>query len=155
MPELTAGQRRFVEAHPNTRQGLIDELDISPSRVRAYRAECREEGYGFEQVEGTWNVVPPEDTDPSEDTDPEWAAIEPEGTPDPSELTDREKYIARELQTGSSIDELTDDLSTRKSVVTQHLRDLRKQGWRVYQDDTTDTIAIEGEHELLTLLSKV
>ena len=151
MPELTAGQRRFVEAHPNTRQGLLEELDISPSRVRAYRAECREEGYGFEQIDGEWNVVPPEDTAPSEDTedtDPEWAAIEPEGTPDPSELTDREKYIARELQTGSSIDELTDDLNTRTSVVTQHLRDLRKQGWRVYQDDTTDTIAIEGEHEL-------
>src|SRR6056297_15935 len=148
MPELTAAQRRFVEAHPNTRQGLIEELDISPSRVRAYRAECREEGYGFEQVDEEWNVVPPEDTDPTEDTPPEWAEIEPEGTPDPSDLTDREKYIARELQTGSSIDELTDDLSTRKSVVTQHLRDLRKQGWRVYQDDTTDTIAIEGEHEL-------
>jgi len=151
MPELTAGQRDFVEAHPNTRQGLLEELDISPSRVRAYRAECREEGYGFEQIDGEWNVVPPEDTAPSEDTedtDPEWAAIEPEGTPDPSGLTDREKYIARELQTGSSIDELTDDLNTRTSVVTQHLRDLRKQGWRVYQDDTTDTIAIEGEHEL-------
>src|SRR6056297_975876 len=96
MPELTAGQRRFVEAHPNTRQGLIEELDILPSRVRAYRAECREEGYGFEQVDEEWNVVPPEDTDPTEDTPPEWAEIEPEGTPDPSDLTDREKYIARE-----------------------------------------------------------
>ena len=147
MPELTARQRDFVDAHPNTRQGLIEELDISPSTVRGYRSECREKGYAFEEIDGEWNVVPPEDTKPEEET-PEWTEVDPKGDPDPSDLTDREKYIARELQTGSSIDELTDDLSTRKSVVTQHLRDLRKQGWRVYLDDTTDTIAIEGENEL-------
>ena len=148
MPELTAGQQRFIDAHPNTRQGLIEELDISPSRVRGYRTECRGKGYGFEEIDGEWNVVPPADTKPEEETQPGWTDVEPKGDPDPSDLTDREKYIARELQTGSSIDELTDDLSTRKSVVTQHLRDLRRQGWRVYLDDTTDTIAIEGENEL-------
>ena len=151
MPELTAGQRRFIEAHPNTTQGLIDELDISRSRVRGYRTECRTKGYAFEQVDGEWNVVPPRDADQSDETEaprPDWATIEPEGEPDPSELTEREEFIAKQLQTGTTLDELTEEMGERKSVVTQHLKDLKQQGWQVYIDETSETIGIEGEHTL-------
>jgi len=111
MPELTAGQRRFVEAHPNTRQGLIEELDISPSRVRAYRAECREAGYGFEQVDGTWNVVPPEDTDPE--------------TPPVVEALPADKY------------ELADALDVQPSSAKDRIQSLREDGYEIPYDEQT------------------
>src|SRR6056297_2346445 len=111
MPELTAGQRRFVEAHPNTKQGLLEELDISPSRVRAYRAECREEGYGFEQIDGTWNVVPPEDTDPE--------------TPPVVEALPADKY------------ELADALDVQPSSAKDRIQSLREDGYEIPYDEQT------------------
>lgn len=68
--------------------------------------------------------------------------------PDPSELTDREAYLATELQTGATVDELAADLDERPTVITQHLRDLKSQGWQVYVDESAEHVAIEGDHTL-------
>lgn len=65
--------------------------------------------------------------------------------PDPSDLTDREEYVVRELQTGTTVPDLAHDLDERESVVTQHLRNLRRQGWHVYCDETAAHVAIEGD----------
>jgi hypothetical protein len=68
--------------------------------------------------------------------------------PDPSDLTDRERYIATRLQKGHTIEGLVDDLGTRRSVLKQHLADLKRQGWKVYFDENAEMVGIEGDHVL-------
>jgi len=74
--------------------------------------------------------------------------VEPEQDPDPSDLTRREAYIARKLQRGSTLDALADDLGERTSIVQQYLKDLRRQGWRVYVDEESEHIGLRDGHEL-------
>jgi hypothetical protein len=76
------------------------------------------------------------------------AAVDRGEDPDPSELTDRERYIATKLQKGHTIEGLVDDLSTRPSVLKQHLTDLKRQGWSLYIDSSAETVAIEGDNVL-------
>lgn len=76
------------------------------------------------------------------------AGVERGEEPDPGDLTDRERYIATKLQKGATIEGLVDDLGTRRSVALQHLEDLKRQGWKVYVDDTAEMVAIEGDHVL-------
>jgi len=68
--------------------------------------------------------------------------------PDPSDLTDREQYIATRLQKGETLEGLVDDLGTRESVIGQHLQDLKRQGWKVYIDQSAGMVAIEGDNVL-------
>lgn len=68
--------------------------------------------------------------------------------PDASELTERERYIARRLRKGATTRGLADDLGTRETVVKRHLKDLRQMGWSVYRDETAGHYAIEGDHAL-------
>jgi len=68
--------------------------------------------------------------------------------PDPGELTDRERYIAAKLQKGHTIEGLVDDLGTRRSVLKRHLKDLKRQGWSIYFDSSSETVAIEGDNVL-------
>ncbi len=112
---------------------LAAELGVSVSRVQDYAAELRNDGHDIETIQGEGYRL-------AGDTNND--------NPDPSELTNREEYLVKQLQTGSSIDELADDLDTRNSVINQHIRDLKQQGWQIYQDATTDTIAIEGDTAL-------
>ncbi|UXF50607.1 hypothetical protein 7908G4C8_25 [Haloquadratum phage sp.] len=71
---------------------------------------------------------------------------EPEQSdPDPSELTERERYIAGELQTGASIESLADDIDSRESVILTHIKDLQNQGWEIYQDESTDEFVLLGD----------
>ncbi len=65
--------------------------------------------------------------------------------PDPSELTQRERYIAGELQTGASVDDLADDINSRKSVIQTHINDLQTQGWDIYQDESTEEFVLLGD----------
>jgi hypothetical protein len=93
-----------------------------------------------------------EDTgaDTPEDTDhPDLDVVTPADVePDPADLSDRQKLIAHELQTGSTVTELSDTIDEREAIVTEHLRDLKRQGWAVYHDDTAEMVAIEGDHAL-------
>jgi DNA-binding transcriptional ArsR family regulator len=73
---------------------------------------------------------------------------DPDADPSPGDLTDREHYIAQQLQTGATVDELADDLDERPSVVSQHLRDLKRRGWQVYVDESAGHVTIEGDHAL-------
>jgi DNA-binding CsgD family transcriptional regulator len=74
----------------------------------------------------------------------------PVGDADPThdDLTDRERVVVDELETGATVADLTDRLDERESIVRQHLRDLRADGWRVYIDDTAGHIAIESDEPL-------
>jgi DNA-binding CsgD family transcriptional regulator len=68
--------------------------------------------------------------------------------PDPEELTDRERVLVAELSTGATLPELTERLDERESIVTEHLRDLRRSGWRVYVDETAGHVGIEQDGAL-------
>lgn len=78
----------------------------------------------------------------------ELEAVDRQGDPEEADLTGREHYIATKLQQGETIEALVDDLGTRRSVLTQHLKDLKRQGWKVYVDDTAEMVAIEGDNVL-------
>jgi len=96
--------------------------------------------------------APGEDTDADEDDGPVLPDLTDtalgEDDPDPNDVTDRERVILSELETGTTVDDLTERLDERPSIVTQHLRDLREDGWQVYVDETAEHITIEGDTTL-------
>jgi biotin operon repressor len=151
----TERQAEFLAYHPATIDELVDALGISKSGCADHRCRLRKKGYEFEKNDGVWSLTDEPDDNPDNDTSdndsltnlPE-LDVQVEGDPDPSELTDRERYIAEQLQTGASLDELKEDIGERESVITQHLKDLKQQGWQVYIDESSETFGIEGEHTL-------
>jgi hypothetical protein len=140
MPNLTDRQEEITNALPATVSDLADTFALTESTIRDHLHNAQERGAEISKHNGQWHP----------DMDP-WQS-EPVADDDPTtdNLSERETYILRNLQTGSYIDELADDLSTRESVITRHLRELRSQGWHIYRDETTQTVTIEGD---LTLRS--
>lgn len=153
-PDLTERQRVALEALPASKHALADALGLgSAHSAKGYIERLRRKGleiqYDYQAdeyrhlgsseavLESQGDAAPVLSDEPVADADP-----------DPGELTDRERYIARELQTGATVAGLADELDERPSVITQHLRDLRRQGWRVYHDDSAGHVAIEGDHLL-------
>jgi len=122
----------LLETDTTPYESLANELELSVSRVQDLAGELRNNGHDVITVTGEGYKLQSDQPD----------------EPNPSDLTSREEYIVRELQTGSSTEELANGLDERHSVVNQHIRDLKQQGWQIYQDDTTDTIAIEGDQPL-------
>jgi len=148
LPELTDKQQQFVDALPATNAELCDELDITESTLQDHRAAVQHAGVDLDKNDDDeWERVETPDSD--EPDTPLWAD-EPvsDDDPDPSDLSERETYIVRNLQTGSFVNELAEGLDTRESVVHRHLRELRSRGWSVYRDDTSETVTIEGDHAL-------
>ena len=137
-----------------TTQEIADELGITKSTVSDHRASIRDAGVSLsvDNETGRWAVANEADTSESEATDDTTdfglSAIELGEEPDESELTDRERVLVSELQQGTTVDELTDELNSRPEVVTAHLKELKRSGWQVYIDDSTDMVAIEGDHVL-------
>ena len=149
--DLTDRQLEFLECLPATTSEVAEEMDVATSTVEGYRDRVQEHGYTLEldRSDYTWSC--PDFAGSTDRPDlPDLSDVEADPEADPSEddLTDRERYIATELQTGATLDELADDLDERQSVVTQHLRDLKQSGWQVYIDESVGHIAIEGDHTL-------
>jgi len=87
--------------------------------------------------------------DESEDEDDQDGDDGPaEDEPDTAELTERERYIVRQLQQGIARDALVDDLNEPEPVVDARLDALEDKGWRVYHDEEADLYEIEGDHTL-------
>jgi len=149
LSELTDG--------PTTRRAIAEALDVTKSTVSDHIAALREAGYAFQKardgnaVEWTLVDTPDDPADGTPDTDLPDLSDTPiaDTDPDTDDLNDEERLIARELQTGvESIADLADQLDDRPSVITERLRDLRRQGWHVYVDETASHIAIEGDSTL-------
>jgi Mn-dependent DtxR family transcriptional regulator len=149
----------LLELLPASTSDIADAMDVAPTTVESYRNRVQETHgveleYGREANE--WRRASGEcliDGDGDSDGEtggglPDLSGVDVSGEPDPTDLTSREAYIARELQTGATVDGLADDLDERASVVTQHLRDLKQRGWRVYVDETAGHVAITGDHVL-------
>ena len=162
MGDLLPIQRQILDAMPATLADIADRVDRSKSGVEYHVHErLRPMGYRFDVDEGyVWSVrdTPPEtdldtDTDADEDEDePRLPDLEDtpvgDATPNHTDLTDRERVVVDDLETGATLADLTDRLDDRESIVTQHLRDLRADGWRVYVDETAGHIAVESDDPL-------
>lgn len=153
--ELTDPAKRLLSlltTETTTYDEIADALGVSVSTVQDHAAQLRDNGYDIVTVTGEgYKLVQAHPDKPKKDDEPELpdlSDVEQGDDPDESDLTNRERYIAGELQTGATIDELAEDLEERESVVTQHVRDLKRQGWKVYIDETAEHVAIEGDHTL-------
>jgi DNA-binding CsgD family transcriptional regulator len=166
MSDLSERQREVLDAIAaggRTRAELADELGIKPTTVNDHINTLRDHGCNVRyEVKGDryeWYVGEDEpdasnfewvgEQDHS-DKLPDLSETPIDGTaePDPEELTDRERVLVSELQTGATLPELTDRLDERESIVSEHLRDLRRSGWRVYIDETAGHVAIESDAPL-------
>ncbi len=133
----------YVAAHgPVSRAAVAAAFDIKENTVSDHLRPFRQAGVITLTDAGEY-VHRASDTDLPDLTD-----VPVAGDPDPDDLTDREEYIARELQTGATVEELAEDLEERPTVITQHLRDLKREGWQVYVDESAEHVAIEGDHTL-------
>ncbi|GEM_PF-2906421 len=163
-PEFTDKQRDLLAMLPATTSEIAEEFDVAPTTVESHRNALKNKGVplAYDRDSHQWYV----------DGSPGWMAMASDGAdqedtaddtsfpdlsdtpvadvePDPSDLNDDERVIARELQTGvDDIDSLADQLDERPGVITQRLRDLRERGWQVYVDESADHVAIEGDSTL-------
>lgn len=148
--DVPAGPRQILNQlrdGPKTKREMADQLPITGSTIKDHICELRERGYTIRcgpdyayhledaQAEGSGDL-------------PDLSVVETDADPEESELTGRERVILSEIQQGATIEELTDRVDDRASVVTQHLRDLKQSGWDVYIDESSEQIAIEGDHTL-------
>jgi len=143
-----------------TTPATCEAMDVSPRTVRYYREQLREAGIPLTSTDDDPPIWHRADSEPPDATgDAAAESDEPlaedwretpvaADDPSPRDLTERERYIATELQTGASVEELAEDIGTRPTVISQHLRDLRGQGWQVYFDETTEDVVIEGDTAL-------
>jgi len=160
MPDLTDRQRDVLAELTNgpASTGVIaDELGVTQSTIVDHMTALREAGYAFEKerdgnaVEWTLIETPPDAVDgtPDESEFPDLSntpVADEEPTTD--ELTNRERVVVSELETGATLPELTDRLDERQSIVTEHLRDLRRSGWKVYIDESAGHVGIESDRPL-------
>jgi len=154
----TAREQTYLDALPATDDYAASLLGLSKSTIRDYRSRLMDKGYEFStNTEDEYVVAEaPEDNhdynnqdNGNRETDlPDLSDVEPEGDPDPDALSDRQAVIVNELQTGADPEDIAERLDERQTIVTEHLRDLKRQGWQVYIDETAEHVAIEGDHTL-------
>ena len=171
MPDLPEQQAAVLDRidGETTRKEIAAALGVKPTTVEYHMAELADKGWTFEYDRDgrryEWRVTEtPADAEADADADEfEWVGDEDhsdalpdlsdtpvDGETDPTieDLTDRERVIVSELETGTTLPELTDRLDERPSIVTEHLRDLRRSGWRVYVDATAGHVGIESDAPL-------
>jgi len=135
---------RLGEAEPQSAADLADELGVSKSTVYDHISHLRESGYDISLVRGRGYVL----------GDAEDVAADRKGTasgsdgPDPDNLTNREKYLAKQLQTSASVADLAEDIGEPESVIQRRIETLEDKGWSVYRDDEAGLVELEGEHTL-------
>lgn len=170
-PETAPTQAQLLdtlrESGPIPKAELGDRLGLEPTGLDSAREALRNRGYDipFERKGRTYCwTLSEEDRDylPAEtdtDTDavggeadgpplPDLGDIDADREPDLNDLTDRERVVVSELQTGTDLDALADRLDERPTVVETHIRDLARQGWQIYIDESAEHVAIEGDHTL-------
>jgi DNA-binding transcriptional ArsR family regulator len=159
MPELSDREREVLhelDAGEQTRRDIADSLGVQPTTVSDYFSALRRKGVAVcVERDGNTRLYSLADTEtPRNDEDDKEELVDLGGTPvedvDPSvdDLTARERVVVGELETGATLGELTERLDERASIVTEHLRDLRRSGWRVYVDESAGHIGIESDRPL-------
>lgn len=149
--DLTDRQREYLEALPKPSYSAWAEAVGAGSKSRAADMRDRLEEYDgieIEKVNGKYRNTGEFGLETEPKTQVNLEDVDVESDPDPSELTNREEFIVGELQTGATVADLAEELYERESVITQHLKDIKRQGWQVYFDDEANHVAIEGDHLL-------
>ena len=144
LPELSDRQQDLVDLLPATTATIATTLDIAPTTVESYRNAIKDKGYPLEYDRESTQWYLDGEHDPETDD----ADAESDGGPSEDDLSERERYIVRQLQTGASKDALAEDLGVIEPVVDTYLNELDTKGWRVYHDDEADLYELEGEHTL-------
>jgi biotin operon repressor len=149
----TEREREFLAAHPGTTGEISTALGITKGGTSTVRSRLRKKGFEIEKRDGTWHVEHTPEGLAHGTITPDMEAVtetevDSDAEPDPTELTKRERFIVGQLQQGSSVDELSEELDARESVIAAHLRNIKQQGWHVYVDSSTNTIGIEGDEPL-------
>jgi hypothetical protein len=157
----TDKQLAVIHELPGTTREVGDALGISPDAVRR-RIERVNESYDgpeehpiYMDSDGVrvWDgpdiaeLATPPETDDSP-TLPDLSETPLGENPSETDLNERERYILSQLPTGVSVDALAEDIGEREAVVSQYLRSLREDGWKVYVDETAELVTIEGDHTL-------
>jgi len=154
--DLTDKQREVLGLLPASTGEMSDKLGVEPTSLEDRRNAIKRKGIPLKYDRGTnlWYIEDEHDVgaDEGEEEDvpdlPDLSDVDADGDPDAEDLTNRERVIVHELQTGTTVEDLTDELDERPSIVTEHLRELRRQGWDVYIDESAEHVAIEGDHAL-------
>lgn len=153
--DLTERHREILDLLPASTPALAEHFGVEPTTIEYHRDQIQKRGVDlrYDRGQNQWEVVsgwPRADAGESADDPADPWTDTPVADDDPSaqDLSERERYIATQLQTGTTLSELADDIGVRESIVTQHLRDLRSDGWRIYRDETADVVTIEGDHAL-------
>ncbi|MFC7323229.1 hypothetical protein ACFQMF_01415 [Halorubrum rutilum] len=152
-PEFTERQRDLLEMLPATSRDIAEEFDVALTTVESHRNALKDKGVPLEFdretnewfVDGSpgWKASAADQDDGDDDEDTTF----PE-EPDPSDLTERERYILHQLQTATDTEELAEDLGESPSVVESYFQTLEAKGWQIYHDETADLFEIEGDHTL-------
>lgn len=152
MTDLTTAQQELIDLLPTdkTYAEIGDELGLTKSGVESRKSRINEDtAYQVFREDGVWQYDAPDAEVTTDDF--EWGVDDGEDTdddPDPNDLTERETYLVRELQTGTTKSDLADDLDVRPRIVDAHFDELEAKGWDIYHDEDADLWAIEGEHTL-------
>lgn len=108
--------------------GALGEL-VSTERATKDSNGKWHDGTYVEGVDDVWADEPVSDAEPSENN-----------------VTETERFILSELQEGTTVDELSNSLDKKKSIVNTHLSDLRRDGWEIYRDETSKLVTLHGDH---------
>lgn len=117
-------QRDFLQSHPATVSELQDALGVSKSRIRAYRTQCRKEGFEFEKRGEVWHVDPPEGEDTEMDLSKAAQTV--------LETLPADKY------------ELAEAIGVEPSTAKSKISELRQNGYEIPYDEQTGKYHEEG-----------
>jgi len=137
-PTLTDRQEEYLDALPaESYDTWGDAVGVAGTTAESAKERLNAKpGIDIQHVDGEWrNTGSFTLGDGGDSGGGDGNDTDSDNGPDPSDLTDRERYVARQLQQGATLAELTDDLDERESVVRQHFADIEAQGWDIYHDE--------------------
>ena len=168
--DLTERQRDVLQRYVDgdTTPEIAEALGVAPTTVETHRRAMQDAGVPLEYDHGTnrWfvdgsegglnqqdgegggDLLVNDDEDTTVPVDLDAVDVDTDADPSPEDLTDRERVVVSELETGATVDELAERLNERESIVTEHIRDLKRSGWQVYVDETAGHVGIEGDQPL-------
>jgi len=144
----TEFQAAYLDELPITDDEAADILGTSNGGIRGCRSRLREKGYSFRQRDDGAYECADESTTESDLPDLSDVDVTDDANADPSTLSDRQAIIVNELQRGTTPEALADELDERPEIITSHFKDLKRQGWNVYVDETAEHVAIESDETL-------
>jgi len=171
---LTSRQQEVLEAyaeHGTTRE-VAEALGVSSTTLQGHRKRIKKKGapLEYDREANVWVVgeralaadaaaeSASAGTDGGDNGDgPLGAAVELDlktideraEEPDADALSDRQRVIAGELQTGATLPELAERVGGRLPIIAEHIRDLKRQGWSIYRDESAGRFELADDDHLV------